>query len=106
MQAIKRCHLTTDADKSKQVVLKLTANNHPGVMSHICSLFSRRAYNMDGILCMPAADEKTSSIWILVKNNCQLEQIIKQLQKLEDVHIVCDQNGGYEIFMRLKDYFN
>ncbi len=106
MQSIKRCHLSADTDNSKQVVLKLTVNNHPGVMSHICSLFSRRVYNMDGFLCMPTADEENSRIWLLVNNNSQLEQIIKQLQKLEDVHTVCDHNGGHEIFLRLEDYFN
>ena len=44
--------------------LNLCHNNHnlsrwidcsqsPGVMTHICGLFARRAFNVDGILCLP-----------------------------------------------------
>ncbi|EMK3758521.1 ACT domain-containing protein, partial [Providencia rettgeri] len=35
------------------IALELIVRNHPGVMSHICGLFARRAFNVDGILCMP-----------------------------------------------------
>ena len=37
-------------------VLELNVNNHAGVMSHVVGLFSRRAYNVEGILCMPVGD--------------------------------------------------
>ena len=49
-----------------KVVLELDVNNHPGVMSHICNLFARRAFNVEGILCMPVSDGKRSRIWLLV----------------------------------------
>ena len=39
-----------------RAVLELTVNNHPGVMSHVCGLLSRRAYNVEGILCLPIGD--------------------------------------------------
>ncbi|MCG3147073.1 MAG: hypothetical protein PCFJNLEI_00510 [Verrucomicrobiae bacterium] len=35
------------------VTLELTVQNHPGVMSHVCGLFARRAFNVEGILCLP-----------------------------------------------------
>ena len=46
-------------------ILELTVNNHPGVMSHVCGLFARRAYNVEGILCMPIDDGASSRIMIL-----------------------------------------
>ena len=33
-----------------QYVLKLTVNDHPGVMSHVCGLFARRCYNLEGVM--------------------------------------------------------
>ncbi|WP_421720649.1 ACT domain-containing protein [Aeromonas salmonicida] len=45
-----------------QVILELTVRNHPGVMSHVCGLFARRAFNVEGILCLPLKDGKQSRI--------------------------------------------
>ena len=33
-----------------QVILELAVRNHPGVISHVCGLFARRAFNVEGIL--------------------------------------------------------
>ena len=60
-------------------------HNHPGVMSHVCGLFARRAFNVDGILCMPVASGKQSRIWLRVMEDTRLNQVIQQLEKLEDV---------------------
>src|SRR3989442_12579379 len=68
-----------------QVVLELTVNNHPGVMSHICGLFARRAFNLDGILCQPIADGTRSRIWMRIAADARVEQVIRHLEKLEDV---------------------
>lgn len=46
--------------------LEIDVNNHAGVMSHVVGLFSRRAYNVDGILCLPLGDSGQSRIWLLV----------------------------------------
>ncbi len=35
------------------VILELTVRNHPGVMTHVCGLFARRAFNVEGIRCLP-----------------------------------------------------
>ena len=43
-----------------KVIIDLTVQNHLGVMSHIAGLFSRRAYNLEGILCSKLKDEKKS----------------------------------------------
>ncbi len=66
-------------------VLRLMVRNHPGVMSHICGLFSRRSFNLDGIICVPIGDGARSEMLLLVKDDARLEQVILQLQKLEDV---------------------
>jgi acetolactate synthase I/III small subunit len=66
-------------------VLRLMVRNHPGVMSHICGLFSRRSFNLDGIICVPIGDSTRSEMLLLVKDDARLEQLILQLQKLEDV---------------------
>lgn len=68
-------------------VLQLTVNNHAGVMSHVCGLFSRRAYNLEGILVLPIeSDEgKHSRMWLLVNEGEKLDQVISQTRKLMDV---------------------
>lgn len=65
--------------------LRLLVRNHPGVMSHICGLFARRAFNVEGILCLPVADGTRSVILLVVNDDERLEQLIRQLRKLEDV---------------------
>ena len=41
----------------ENVILQLTVRNHPGVMTHVCGLFARRAFNVEGILCLPIQEE-------------------------------------------------
>ncbi len=89
-----------------KVVLELEVNNHPGVMSHICNLFARRAFNMEGILCMPVAGGERSRIWLLVFEDQRLEQMIRQLEKLEDVLAVRRHGAEHEVFERLEDFFH
>lgn len=92
-----------------RAVLEIEVNNHPGVMSHIVGLFSRRAYNVEGILCMPIGEGdnagKTSRIWLLVNEDERLEQMVKQLEKLEDVRSVARHGAEHEVFVRLEDFF-
>lgn len=70
---------------NKMFALQLTVNNHPGVMSHICGLFARRAFNLEGILVTPIDEGATCSVWLLVNNDARIEQMIKQVSKLHDV---------------------
>ena len=69
------------------VILELTVRNHPGVMTHVCGLFARRAFNVEGILCLPIQHSDKSRIWLLVNNDTRLEQMISQIDKLEDVSL-------------------
>jgi acetolactate synthase-1/3 small subunit len=85
--------------------LELTVANHPGVMSHVCGMFARRAFNVEGILCLPVGDGATSRIWLQVNEDARLEQLIKQLQKLEDVREVRQHAADHEVFVRLEEFF-
>lgn len=70
---------------TRKSVLQLTVRNHPGVMSHVCGLFARRAYNLDGIVCLPMGDGTTSRMLLLVNEDEKLEQVMRQTRKLIDV---------------------
>ena len=89
-----------------KVVLELEVNNHPGVMSHICNLFARRAFNVEGILCMPLSNPERSRIWLLVFEDQRLEQMVLQLEKLIDVLSVRRHSAGHEVFERLERFFH
>ncbi len=81
------------SDLSQCAVLDLIVRNHPGVMSHICGLFSRRAYNVEGIICLPIGNGETSRVSLFVNENERLDQIIRQLKKLSDVLDIKTKNG-------------
>lgn len=91
--------------QTAQVVLELTVRNHPGVMSHVCGLFARRAFNVEGILCMPLQGGKQSRIWLLVPEDQRLAQMINQVDKLEDVLDVKRHNDALCPFDRLSEFF-
>ena len=86
-------------------ILELTVRNHPGVMSHVCGLFARRAFNVEGIVCLPMSDGKQSRIWLQVQAGNQLEQMIRQLDKLEDVLSVLKSDLGSDTFARVPELF-
>ncbi|WP_347489630.1 ACT domain-containing protein [Desulfoscipio sp. XC116] len=78
---------------TKGVIIVLTVNNYPGVMSRITELFSGRNYNLDGILCAPIEDGSKSRMYLLVNEDKRLSMILAQLGKLYDVKTVsiCDE---------------
>ena len=92
-----------------RTVLELDVNNHAGVMSHVVGMFSRRAYNVEGILCMPVGGENAngeiSRIWLTVNEDERLDQMVKQLEKLEDVRTVRRHGAEHEVFERLEEFF-
>ena len=88
-----------------RTVLELDVNNHAGVMSHVVGMFSRRAYNVEGILCMPVGDGVTSRIWLMVNEDIRLDQMVKQVEKLEDVLAVRRHGPEHRVFERLEEFF-
>ena len=70
----------------KQQILSVLVENNPGVLSHVSGLFSRRGYNIDSISTGPTMDPRYTRLTIVTSGDEQiLEQIEKQLMKLEDV---------------------
>lgn len=71
--------------------LSILVNNHPGVMSHVSGLFTRRSYNIDSIAVGETADSDYSLVTIVVRGDeAVLSQVKKQLLKLPDVLSVND----------------
>ena len=89
-----------------RTVLELDVNNHAGVMSHVVGMFSRRAYNVEGILCMPVGSGATSRIWLMVNEDARLDQMVKQVEKLEDVLAVRRHGAEHAVFERLEEFFH
>ncbi|VYU13015.1 acetolactate synthase small subunit [Metakosakonia massiliensis] len=87
------------------VILELTVRNHPGVMTHVCGLFARRAFNVEGILCLPIKESEQSRIWLLVNDDQRLEQMISQIEKLEDVAQVVRNHSSPGMFNKLAVFF-
>ena len=95
----------TEQKAIARAVLELDVNNHAGVMSHVVGLFSRRAYNVEGIIVLPVGDGSTSRIWLLVNEDVRLTQMIKQVEKLEDVIAVRRHDAEHAVFERLEEFF-
>lgn len=70
----------------KRKVFQLLVDNTSGVLSRISGLFSRRGYNIESITAGITGNAKVSRITIVALGDEEiLEQIEKQLEKLEDV---------------------
>lgn len=70
-----------------QRVYSLLVNDDTGVLSRISGLFSRRGYSIDSITAGVTADERFTRITIVARGDeLILEQIEKQVRKLEDVY--------------------
>lgn len=85
-------------ENTNTIILQLEVSNHPGVMSHICSLFARRAYNLEAIACVPIGLGDHSRIWLKVDEINRLEQVVKQIRKLPDVQEVSTAVGDHPVF--------
>ena len=89
----------------ENVILELTVRNHPGVMTHVCGLFARRAFNVEGILCLPIQSSDQSRIWLLVIDDQRLEHMISQIYKLEDVVKVVRNQSDPTMFNKIAVFF-
>jgi acetolactate synthase-1/3 small subunit len=66
--------------------LSVLVENHPGVLSKVSGLFSRRAFNIDSLAVGITEDAAVSRITIVVNGDeSVIEQVEKQLNKLIDV---------------------
>lgn len=70
----------------ERFVLSVLVQNHAGVLSRISGLFSRRGFNIDSLTVGETTDPSVSRMTIAALGDEEvLEQLQKQLEKLEDV---------------------
>jgi acetolactate synthase-1/3 small subunit len=70
----------------EKIVLSILVDNTAGVLSRVAGLFSRRGYNIDSLTVGVTQNSNISRMTVLAHGDDQiLEQIRKQLNKLEDV---------------------
>ncbi len=70
----------------KRKVLSVLVDNTSGVLNRVAALFSRRGYNIDSLTVGETENPDFSRMTIVVKGDDEiLEQIEKQIAKLEDV---------------------
>ncbi len=83
-------------------VFQLLADNTSGVLSRISGLFSRRGYNIESITAGGTSDPRYSRITIVATGDDEvLEQIEKQVAKLEDVKDVKELRPDESVFREL-----
>ena len=73
-----------------------------GVLSRVAGLFSRRGYNIESLTVGVTADPRYSRMTVVSPGDHQvLEQIQKQLGKLEDVHDIKELRAGHSVYREL-----
>lgn len=86
----------------RRQVLSLLVENTPGVVSHISGLFSRRGFNIDSFSAGVTADPRFTRVTVVARGDEQiLEQIQKQLAKLEDVIDIKELEEGNSVCREL-----
>ena len=86
----------------RKQALSILVENTSGVLSHISGLFSRRGYNIDSFSSGVTADLRYTRITIVASGDEQiLEQIEKQLAKLEDVRDIKKLEPGTSVTREL-----
>lgn len=69
-----------------ELILSILVHNSSGVLTRVSSLFARRGYNIDSLTVGPTNDPEISRMTVVAQGDERiLEQIEKQLRKLEDV---------------------
>ena len=76
-----------------EYILSVLVENHPGVLSKMSGLFTRRGYNIDSLTVSITEEPSISRMTIVVGGDEQItEQIVKQLNKLVDVIKILELN--------------
>ena len=87
---------------SKRKVFQLLVDNTSGALSRISGLFSRRGYNIESITAGTTADPNYTRITIVTSGDDQiLEQIEKQVRKLEDVRHIRELKRDNSVYREL-----
>ena len=82
----------------KQRVLSILVDNTAGVLSRVSGLFSRRGYNIDSLTVGETERPGISRMTVVATGEEQiLDQIKKQLAKLEDVKTIIELKDGESV---------
>lgn len=85
-----------------RIVLSLLVDNTAGVLSRVSGMFSRRGYNIESLTVGVTADPRYSRMTVVsLGDNDVLEQIEKQLAKLEDVRDIKRLYDGQSVYREL-----
>ncbi|MCD8369530.1 MAG: acetolactate synthase small subunit [Clostridiales bacterium] len=85
-----------------RIVLSLLVDNTAGVLSRVAGLFSRRGYNIDSLTVGVTADPRYSRMTVVSFGDQDiLEQIEKQLRKLEDVRDIKELKPEHSVYREL-----
>ena len=69
----------------EKYIISALVQNNAGVLARVSSLFGRRGFNIYSLTVSPTVDERISRITIVViGDEYTLEQVLKQMQKLEE----------------------
>ena len=80
----------------ERIVLSLLVDNTSGVLSRVAGLFSRRGYNIESLT------ERYSRMTVVSIGDQEiLDQIEKQLRKLEDVRDIKELKPGHSVYREL-----
>lgn len=83
-------------------VLSILVDNTAGVLSRVSGLFSRRGYSIDSLTVGETENAAYSRMTVVVHGEDQvLDQIEKQVAKLEDVRCVKVLKSGHRVLREL-----
>lgn len=86
----------------EQYVLSVLVKNSSGVLSRVSGLFSRRGYNIDSLTVGRTENKEISRMTITLNGDINvLEQVVKQLNKLEDVIRVVNLKESNSVYREL-----
>lgn len=71
--------------------ISVLVENRPGVLARVSGLFARRGFNIDSLAVCTTEDPEVSRMTVVAKGDeRQLQQLVKQLDKLIDVITILD----------------
>lgn len=83
-------------------VLSVVVKNYSGVLSRVAGLFSRRGYNIDSLTVGRTENPELSRMTITMNGDSDIvEQVKKQLAKLEDVKKVIELDPDSSVYREL-----
>jgi len=86
----------------KKIILSILVENTSGVLSRVSGLFSRRGYNIDSLSVGETEDSNYSRMTVVARgDDLILDQIRKQVDKLEDVKEIIELTDGDSVCREL-----